>query len=92
MIESESFRIVAQNPGVSERPRCLASVHNKFTVLQAKQNLELKPKTNNKKKKTNPITFVPNHLVSRSKFHEFVNLNMKLTFSCKCYKHPDNSL
>lgn len=51
MIESESFRIVAQNPGVSERPRCLASVHNKFTVLQAKQNLELKPKTNNKKKK-----------------------------------------
>lgn len=55
MIESESFRIVAQNPGVSERPRCLASVHNKFTVLQAKQNLELKPKTNNKKKKNQTL-------------------------------------
>lgn len=87
-MESEDFRIASWSPGVSERPRCLASLHDasKVTVFQTRPNLEWGK---------NPylwISCVLNHLVSVSKLHGFVNMNTKLNFTCRFYQHPDDLL
>lgn len=44
MVEFGDLRTASWTPGVSERPRCLASLHDvsTVTVFQTKQNLEWK--------------------------------------------------
>lgn len=88
-MEFEDFRIASWSPGVSERPRCLATCHNAstFTVFHTKLNLEWEKK--------NPylwISRVLNHLDSVSKLHGFVNLNTKLNFTCRFCQHPDDPI